>query len=69
MTLVDTVTFRMRLLPCSAMYTLPDVSNATPKGWFNVADVANPVSPLKPEVPVPAIVVMIPVDTVILRTR
>ena len=47
------------------MYTLPDESNATPHGFFNNALVAAPPSPLLPALPVPAIVVIIPVDTVI----
>ena len=46
------------------MYTLPDESNDTPHGPYNFALVAAPPSPLLPELPVPAIVVMIPVDTV-----
>ena len=46
------------------MYTLPDESTDTPNGLFNNALVAAPPSPLLPVVPVPAIVVMIPVDTV-----
>ncbi len=48
---------------------LPDESNATPLGNFNVADVAWPLSPLKPVMPVPAMVVIILVDTVTLRMR
>ena len=42
-----------------------DESNATPYGLYNCALVAGPLSPLLPVVPVPAIVVMIPLDTVI----
>ena len=39
---------------------LPDASNATPCGWYNVADVAAPPSPPKAVPPVPAIVDMMP---------
>ena len=46
------------------MYTLPDESTDTPLGLFNNALVVAPPSPLLPTLPVPAIVVMIPVDTV-----
>ena len=49
---------------------VPDVSMHSPQGPANVALVATPPSPLKlPAAPVPAYVVMMPVDTVILRTR
>jgi len=48
---------------------LPDESSATPNGQYNVADVAWPLSPLKLADPVPAMVVIIPVDTVTLRMR
>ncbi len=51
------------------MYTLPEASSATPNGYFNMADVAWILSELKPAVPVPAIVVMIPVETVTLRMQ
>ena len=54
------VTLRTASLPLSAMKTLPDGSTATPKGLFKRAPVAGPKSPLKPAVPVPAIVVMMP---------
>ena len=45
------------------------MSTATPHGPFNVADVAAPSSPLDDAVPVPAMVVMMPVDTVTMRIR
>jgi hypothetical protein len=48
---------------------LPDESIAIPRGWYNAADVAAPLSPLKLPVPVPAIVDIIPVETVTLRIR
>ncbi len=50
-------------------FYLLEESRAIPIGLYNVADVASPPSPLKLPVPVPAIVVMTPVDAVILRTR
>ena len=40
---------------------LPTLSSAIPPGKLNVADVAEPPSPLKPPTPVPATVVTIPV--------
>ena len=46
------------------MYTLPDKSNDTPYGQYNIALVAAPPSPLLPQLPVPATVLMTPVDTV-----
>ena len=66
---VATVTLRILLLPWSAMYTLPDRSTATPWGRFSIAEVAAPLSPLDPAVvdPVPAIVVIVPVDAATLR--
>lgn len=48
---------------------LLEESRAIPIGLYNVAEVAAPPSPVKLAVPVPAIVVIIPVDTVTLRTR
>ena len=61
-------------LVCIILYDihvcLPDESNTILLGPFNVADVAAPLSPLKlPLVLLPAIVVMIPVDTITLRIR
>jgi hypothetical protein len=41
----------------------------TPCGRVRVAEVAAAVSPEKPGAPVPAIVVMMPVEAVILRMR
>src|SRR6202522_4177306 len=61
-------TFRTLLLGASAMYRFPTASNAIPAGVFNSALVAAPPSPEKPEVPLPATVVMIPVFAAILRT-
>ena len=49
--------------------SIPAASILTPTGAYNSADVAAPPSPLKLLVPVPAIVVIIPVDTVTLRIR
>ncbi len=48
---------------------VPDESTLTSRGALNVAEVAAAVSPVKLEAPVPAIVVIIPVDTIILRMR
>ena len=64
-----TVMRRMRLLPPSAMYTLPAASSATPVGLCSVANVACPPSPLNELVPVPAIVEITPVDLVTRRMR
>lgn len=47
---------------------VPDESNATPTGLLNSADTASPPSPLKLPLPVPAIVFIISVDIVTLRT-
>ena len=66
---VEAVTLRIRWLLYSAMYTLPLLSTLMPQGLLNAADVAAPLSPLKLAVPVPAMVEMMPVETVILRTR
>ncbi len=38
-------TFRMRLLPLSAMYTLPSESTVTPFGLLSPALSAGPLSP------------------------
>ncbi len=48
---------------------LPEVSTLTPYGKYNAALVAAPLSPLKVVLPVPANVVIIPVETVTLRIR
>ena len=48
---------------------IPDASIANPHGVFNVAAVAWPLSPLKLAVPVPATVVIIPVEGQTLRIR
>ena len=49
------------------MYTFPDESTATLVGLNNSALVGDPMSPLYPGVPFPAIVVMVPLE--IFRTR
>ena len=54
------LTLRMRWLLWSAMKRLPAPSRATPKGKAKLALVAGPPSPLNPEMPFPATVVMIP---------
>ena len=49
---------------------IPDESSATPYGPYNVDDVAGPLSPLLlTDPPPPAIVAIIPVDTVTFRIR
>ena len=47
----------------------PALSMLTAEGALSCALVAGPSSPLNPEVPVPAMVVMMPVDASILRIR
>ena len=54
------VTLRILLLPESAMNRFPAASNASRTGAFSRAEVAWPPSPVLPEVPVPAMVVMVP---------
>ena len=61
-------TFRMRLLRMSAMYRLPAPSTATSYGSDSWAEVASPPSPLKPDAPLPATVLITPA-AVILRMR
>ena len=51
---------RIRLLPISAIYTLPLLSTATPSGTGISAEVGGPPSPPYPPIPLPAIVVIIP---------
>src|ERR1019366_7246980 len=63
-----TETFRTRLPPNSVTYRLPAASKAKPNGAFNCALAAAPPSPVDPAVPVPAKVVIVPVDAT-LRTR
>ena len=41
------------------MYRFPCASTATPSGSLSCAEVACPLSPVKPAVPVPAIVVIV----------
>ncbi len=66
---VEVVILRIRLPPFSDIYKLPDPSNARSVGKFNVAEVAAEPSPVLLPVPVPAIVLMTPVEAVILRIR
>ena len=65
--MVPLVTLRMRLLPESAMYKFPVESIATPTGDISWALVAGPLSPRKPAVPLPATVVMVPLETLRMR--
>ena len=60
---------RTRWLPVSGKRMLPSGSAAMPRGAAICANVAGPPSPEKPNVPVPAIVVMMPValDTCLMR--
>lgn len=58
------LTFLILLLEVSVMYTLSDASTATPHGLYSNAPVAGPPSSILPELPVPAIVFIIPVDIV-----
>src|SRR3990167_5951120 len=62
------VTLRMRLVTYSAKYRLPAESTATEYGLFKFALVAGPPSPLPPDVPPPATVVIVP-PGVTLRIR
>src|SRR5207237_7178651 len=52
--------FRTRLLPLSAMYTLPALSTARPVGKLRSATVAGPPSPPYAARPLPAKVTMLP---------
>ena len=54
------VTWRILLLPESAMNRLPAASNASRTGALSRADVAGPPSPVQPDVPVPAMVTTVP---------
>jgi nitrate reductase beta subunit len=56
----DLSILRMRLLPLSAIYMFPDKSTAALEGLYKLADVAGPLSPEYPTMPLPATVVMIP---------
>src|SRR5882762_6172828 len=51
------------------MKGLPLVSRATPSGWFKEAAAAGPPSPLKVNPPLPATVVMMPVEASTRRMR
>ena len=61
-------TLRMRWLPTSTIRKPPSGVGAIPKGIERFAEVAGPPSPLKPCVPLPAIVVITP-DGETFRTR
>ena len=52
----------------SVINTDPQASKATPFGWYMVAAVARPPSPALDETPVPANVLIMPVDTLTKRT-
>jgi hypothetical protein len=57
-------TMRILEFPPSAMYKLPALSRAMPRGPFSAAAVAGPPSPEKEKLPLPAIVEIVPfVDT------
>src|SRR5450759_2482145 len=58
---VEAVTLRTRWLTVSAMYTLPELSAATPAGKPRPALVAGPPSPLVEKMePLPATMLMVP---------
>ena len=60
---VDTfVTFRILLLERSIIYILQEPSTETAIGKFSLAPVATPPSPENPAVPVPAMVLIMPVE-------
>ena len=61
------VTLRILLLDISAIYKFPLASTATPDGAFNCAVIAKLPSPLKPDVPLPATVEIIPERVLYLR--
>src|SRR5947199_8862816 len=65
----EVLTSLIRLFPPSAMNAFPEESKAMSHGVLRVAEVAAAVSPVKLQVPVPAKLEMMPVLTVILRTR
>ena len=60
-------TFRIRWLAVSAMYSLPVKSTVIALAEASAALLAVPLSPLKPQVPFPAMVVMMPLDTLRMR--
>ena len=60
---------RTRSFSESAIYTMPAVSTATPRGPPSIASVPAPPSPLKPCSPLPATVIMMPVLAVHSRIR
>jgi len=62
-------TFLTLRLRKSAMNSEPQLSKARPLGEFRVASAAAPKSPLKPAVPVPTRVLMMPVARLIHLTR
>src|SRR5262245_16369875 len=62
------VTLRTRWLAASEMNRSPNVSTATPAGPESCAEAAGPPSPLKPNCPLPATVLINPFG-VTLRTR
>ena len=65
---VDRSTWRTTLLPLSATKRFPAVSRARPVGMLSSAEVAAWPSPLYPNVPQPATVVITPVPRSTLRT-
>src|SRR5262245_51684359 len=58
-------TLRTRLLERSAMYTAPLESTAVQFGLFSVAVTAELLSPVLPEVPLPAMVLITPSDPIL----
>ena len=62
-------TIRIRLLPASAIYNLPDLSTTMLIGRFSLALVAKPKSPEYPEIPFPATVVITPLILIFLTRQ
>jgi len=65
---VAAVTFRILSFAVSLRYMSPFAATTMPAGEWSRADVAGPPSPLDPEGPLPATVVMIPVAAETFRT-
>ena len=66
---VTVITFLIRLPLASVMYKLPALSKRAAAGPLIVAEVAADPSPVDEAVPVPAMVVITPVEASTLRTR
>ncbi len=51
------------------MYRFPEESTAMPVGWFRIALLAAPPSPLKPSEPLPTTVLILPLAASTMRMR